>query len=73
MYSRLYFENRFYTVITETSPSGDEITKYECHEDYNNYYIVTPNIIAKKFLSSGETSCGTLYSNADKEKECYTV
>ena len=61
-------ENPFYTV--ENAGSG--ITKYKCHRDCNNYYIVNPNVIAKECLLSTQT-CGELYSNEDNEKECYNI
>jgi len=71
--------NSYYTEIPATIESGGatiSITKYKCHGDCNNYYIVdeNPNVIAKKCLPSGQTCVNQgLYSNADKEKECYTV
>ena len=67
--------NQYFTEITDTI-EGEIITKFKCYGNCNNYYIVddNPNIIAKKCLSSGQTCDNQgLYSNADKEKKCYTV
>ena len=71
--------NPYYTEITANINSGVgtiTITKYQCHGDCYNYYIVdeNPNVIAKKCLPSEQTCVNQgLYSNADKEKECYRV
>jgi len=64
-------ENPFYTKTTENIENIGSITKYKCHKECNNYYIVKPNVIAKQCLPPRET-CGDYYSNADNEKECYT-